>query len=1631
MTPSFLLAQADALPGTPPKRIVHIAKPENGQAVTVQLREASTLDFTSVAAEAITLVRVGDRLVVLFDNQATVTIAPAFDPTGQWVDGLTFEIPGRELAGADFAALFPVTGDLSVLPAAGALPGFAASGYFPGPSPVETLGDGRGPLALVDGSEAGPNFQPPFTSDTQPAAVTAGDTNEVPPAPNRAPRILSGPPEGQLRENAEPGETHGVIAFEDPDAADAHTATVTPTNTGYLGHLTATVSAAGEISWNFAADNAELDFLPEGETRTQTYTVTVDDGRGGSDTTLVTITIIGTNDVPVITGDISGNVREDADAPASGALTATDADTGQSALQAVTAATLSDSHYGSFTVTADGHWVYTLNDSVPGIQELPEDAPLTDSFTVWSQDGTVSQTVTIDIRGSNDDASITVPTEPVTALTDGFESGFAPTWNVHGTTSIDTQAPTEGTKTARIVGGDGVDESVGATDQQIETFLGLASGALDAVAQDNSAIDGSAIASTLLLAAGTYTLSFDWRYQTEDSYSPPWNDFAFMSIGGVVYVLTDVATVGDYSDSGWQHFTVTVNLSGATTLGFGAMNTGDEWIDGALLVDHVVLTGIQDGDHATVADNSGATVTGTLLVTDIDTGEAKLRTVAAGTSQYGTYTVAADGTWTYQLDDGNAAINHLGVGATTTDTFTVTSLDGTATHDVTITIQGANDAPTGADVSKSVIEEGTATFTAADFGFADIDTGDTLGGVKITTLPPASAGVLKLDGVSIAAGTVISTADLAMLTFVPVNKTDDYIATFTVQVADQHGTFDATPRTVSIAVDADNDAPDGGPIAKSVSEDSIAAGFAMFNFGFTDPDQGDTFTALKISSLPPGADGTLVLFDPNTNTRTPITTDTVLTKAQLEFIQFVPANKESSYDAIFTVQVQDPHGAFDPTPETVTVHVVADNDAPSIGVLSNIISEDAASFSADLLANANDIDTPVLTATNIPSQILTTDGRQLVAGLDYAITGSTFALTDHGFAQFQNLAAGYSDKFVLSYGVSDGTNTRATTLTVTVNGANEIGAVPTAPSVVGEISGLYASISSGNSIMTHPASPAVGPLPTSISYSIPADAIVVGNAVTWSMQVIYSSLQGTVSFNNSTNRITYDALPNTKSGMAVLKLTATDAWGQSVVTYTTVSALDDGVQGFADVYVSGNVPGAAGFIGGDGNDSISQSSGADNEANLLVGNGGEDYLVSNIDQIENGDDALYGGADNDVLVGGAGNDFLSGGDGHDRLIGGAGNDFVRGGAGDDTIYIAGSDAVGDLLIDGGTGNDRLFIGTLANLFTPTYAASAQLAGFGPANSIESIASVSSTDSTLEGTSANNTFDFYGTVLSNVDVSMGGGNDRVRTAVTHNNDDHTVYDGGEGTDSIVLNFTDAQLEQILADTEARVALRGFLLDPTVGLDFSNTSWNASVTGFEVGRIGIVAGGATVDFSGLFGAGLNMPEFRDSATTGSDLLIGDDSADGISGDAGNDIILGRGGVDALRGDGGNDLLLGGDGNDTLAGGAGQDVLVGGNGADAFLFESPLQEMDRILDFDRAAGDHIDILASAFGLTAGSNVGTIFGASATANAATADERFHFDTSTHTLYYDSDGSGAAAAIALARLENGANLQSGDLHLV
>src|SRR6185312_6930889 len=114
------------------------------------------------------------------------------------------------------------------------------------------------------------------------------------------------------------------------------------------------------------------------------------------------------------------------------------------------------------------------------------------------------------------------------------------------------------------------------------------------------------------------------------------------------------------------------------------------------------------------------TATGNVLTndTDVDTGDTKTVSAVTGgsvgspvTGTYGSVTIAANGSYTYTLDNNDADTNALAQGASVTDQFSYTMVDAngaTATSTLTITITGTNDAPVVQDVSTSAQEDGAA-----------------------------------------------------------------------------------------------------------------------------------------------------------------------------------------------------------------------------------------------------------------------------------------------------------------------------------------------------------------------------------------------------------------------------------------------------------------------------------------------------------------------------------------------------------------------------------------------------------------------------------------------------------------------------------------------------------------------------------------------------------------------------------------------------------------------------------------------------------------------------------------------------------------------------------------------------------
>ncbi|MCB4324305.1 VCBS domain-containing protein [Alcaligenes sp. 13f] len=178
---------------------------------------------------------------------------------------------------------------------------------------------------------------------------------------------------------------------------------------------------------------------------------------------------------------------------------------------------------------------------------------------------------------------------------------------------------------------------------------------------------------------------------------------------------------------------------------------------------------VAEDDVAQVTEDAAAPITGDVLDNDVRGADAIASVVFDGTTaKYGSFTVDAEGKWSYTLDNSLGAVQELNDGDTLTETFeyTITDADGdTSTATLTITINGTNDAPTVAVGGgyASGIEDTDLTLTWADFKISDVDTeiNDAFA-ITITSLPTDGKLVLIDGGVEtpVAVNTTITKADI-------------------------------------------------------------------------------------------------------------------------------------------------------------------------------------------------------------------------------------------------------------------------------------------------------------------------------------------------------------------------------------------------------------------------------------------------------------------------------------------------------------------------------------------------------------------------------------------------------------------------------------------------------------------------------------------------------------------------------------------------------------------------------------------------------------------------------------------------------------------------------------------------------
>ncbi|HEH9431406.1 TPA: VCBS domain-containing protein, partial [Aeromonas sobria] len=520
----------------------------------------------------------------------------------------------------------------------------------------------------------------------------------------------------------------GQMHASDVDAGDTLSFRIDQPVAGF------TLNADG--SYSFDPSNAAYQHLADGQTETLVIPVFVTDHMGANSVQDLTITVTGASDGAVISGVATGTVTEDLTLSASGQLAITDADDGQAHFVAQTATA---GRYGSLTIGEDGQWQYQLDNSKPEVQALQSTDTATDTFTVHSADGS-SHSITVTIQGQRDSVVIRgvdvgVVKEDASSVTGGHlvatgeSAEFVPvsslrttlgqfSMNADGawTYALDNSATTAQalktgettTDTVSITHTDGTTHTITITVMGTNDAPVLAA-QTQAVTEDGSQLSGRMVATdadagetkafSMANAVDGFTLNADGSY----SFDPAHASYQHLAAGQTQDVVIPITVTDSAGETSTQNLTITV--TGAN--------------DGA------VIGGV---DVATVTEDTAVTTghlqaSGQLSIKDLDTGEAHFTVQTDAVASHGHFSLDATGAWTYTADNTQMAVQQLKTGESLTDTLTVASADG-ATHTLTVTIQGTNDAPVLTVQAQFVTED--CTQLSGHLVATDADHGDTL-----------------------------------------------------------------------------------------------------------------------------------------------------------------------------------------------------------------------------------------------------------------------------------------------------------------------------------------------------------------------------------------------------------------------------------------------------------------------------------------------------------------------------------------------------------------------------------------------------------------------------------------------------------------------------------------------------------------------------------------------------------------------------------------------------------------------------------------------------------------------------------------------------------------------------------------
>ncbi|WP_439099766.1 VCBS domain-containing protein [Bradyrhizobium yuanmingense] len=772
----------------------------------------------------------------------------------------------------------------------------------------------------------------------------------------------------------------------------------------------------GSAVWTYTIPDHVFDFLAAGETLTLTYMVRVDTNfavNPESKFIPITITITGTNDKPTVAtsgGTVieqvgTGNEALDV---ITGTVTFTDVDlTDRPIVSAELSSTQPfkylDAEGNDITATltpaqlaaisavkvpltvvqgaGNGNngtatWTYSVPDHL--FDFLAEDEKLILNYVVQVDDGhggVVSTPLTVSINGAD------VNVEGTNDLPTIVEDSTTP-----------TGAVTEDTAAILTANGTIAFNDPDLTDTHTASYVlksTTSNAHLPGFNNGTSHIGTFALGTVIQSPGASSRGSVGWTFTIDD------NDPVLQSLAEG-QTITQVYTIKvDDHHGGTVTKDVTVTITGAN--------------------DAPTITSDEDAAAGSVTEDAGLplSIGGTLAIQDLDlidthTAHAVFTSSSVSSplpgfgvnANIGTFTIdpsvletnldtnnGATLGWHFTLDNSNAVLQSLAQGQSITQVYTVTFTDNhnaTVTQEVTVTINGANDAPTiissAADAAGAVTEDSATLSIGGTLEIQDLDLIDTHTAQAVfkessvsSPLPGfganANIGTFTIDPSVLESSTDTSNGATlgwhfnlhnsnAVLQSLAKGQTITQV--YTVTFTDNHGA--EVSQDVTVTITGVNDAPtitsDAAAAQGSVTEDDCGTLTTSGTLAIQDVDLIDThsvqwsFKSSSVSTELPGfEDGSTNIGTFTIGTLSESNTDTS-SAATLNW-QFTLDNDNpllqslaegQTITQVYTVTFTDNHGAL--VSQDVTVTITGTNDEPAV----SYVTSDYMNFDGETIA---------------------------------------------------------------------------------------------------------------------------------------------------------------------------------------------------------------------------------------------------------------------------------------------------------------------------------------------------------------------------------------------------------------------------------------------------------------------------------------------------------------------------------------------------------------------------------------------------------------------------------------------------------------------------------------------------------